>query len=248
MVEHVRPVRKACKPEASSHLNLRFKVESHHGARGARPLSPMIDHVPYSPTESTGQIRRRLRRARALLPAATLHANSIAIARHAQCCLRRLAPRTLAGYFGIRGEINLTELLRRQSALGVRIAMPVLERHRAGRMHFRLWAPDHRLCRNGFGIPEPCPKAPRIWRRELDLVLLPLVAFDARGHRLGMGGGYYDRYFASRRLGTGGPRPRLIGVAHAFQQVHPLEKQPWDVPLDGIITEHGWSWFRRGER
>jgi 5-formyltetrahydrofolate cyclo-ligase len=204
----------------------------------------MSDHVPFALAEAPLVMRLRLRRARAGLSNSTLLANSAAISRHALRCLRMLGPRTLAGYFGIRGEIDLTDLLERQAAAGVRIAMPVLERHRPGRMHFRVWSPAARLCHNAFGIPEPCHGAPRIWRRELDVVLLPLVAFDAEGHRLGMGGGYYDRYFAPRRLGTV-PRPRLIGVAHAFQQVPRLERQPWDVPLDGVITEHGWSWFRR---
>ena len=205
----------------------------------------MSDHVPFAPAEAPLVTRLRMRRQRAALPTATLLANSAAISKHAERCLRTLAPRTLAGYFGIRGEIDLTGLLKRQTAAGVRVAMPVLERHRAGQMHFRLWTPGTRLCRNAFGIPEPCPGAPHIWRRELDVVLLPLVAFDANGHRLGMGGGYYDRYFATRCLGNT-LRPRLIGVAHAFQQVPCLERQPWDVSLDAVITEHGWSWFRRG--
>ncbi|MFO8154171.1 MAG: 5-formyltetrahydrofolate cyclo-ligase [Thioalkalivibrio sp.] len=185
-----------------------------------------------------------MRRRRARLSSATLRANSAAIAGHALRCLRILGPRTLAGYFGIRGEIDLTGLLARQATLGVRVAMPVLERHRPGHMHFRAWSPGDRLCHNAFGIQEPCPGAPRVWRRELDVVLLPLVAFDSNGHRLGMGGGYYDRYFAPRRL-VGTPRPRLIGIAHAFQQVPRLERQAWDVPLDGVITEGGLSWFRR---
>jgi 5-formyltetrahydrofolate cyclo-ligase len=205
----------------------------------------MSESLPFAPIEAPLVTRLRLRRARAGLSDATLRAHSTAISRHALRFLRLLGPRTVAGYFGIRGEIDITDLLERQAAAGIRIALPVLERHRPGRMHFRAWVPGARLCHNLFDIPEPCSGAPRIWRRELDVVLLPLVAFDARGHRLGMGGGYYDRYFARRRL-LGVARPRLIGVAHAFQQVPRLESRSWDVALDGVITEHGWSWFRRG--
>lgn len=203
----------------------------------------MPGHPPFAPAEAPLATRLQMRRRRARLSSAALRANSVAIAAHALRCLRILSPRTLAGYFGIRGEIDLTGLLARRASTGVRVAMPVLDRHRPGRMHFRVWSAEDRLCHNAFGIPEPCPDAPRIWRRELDVVLLPLVAFDASGHRLGMGGGYYDRYFAPRRL-RGAPRPRLIGIAHAFQQVPRLERQPWDVPMDGVITEHGWFRFR----
>ncbi len=203
----------------------------------------MSEHPAFAPAEAPLATRLQLRRARARLSDATLREHSTAISAHALRCLRILGPRTLAGYFGIRGEIDLTGLLARQAAAGVRVAMPVLERHRPGRMHFRAWSPEDRLCHNDFGIPEPCPDAPRIWRRELDVVFLPLVAFDAMGHRLGMGGGYYDRYFARRRLGAA--RPRLVGVAHAFQQVPRLERQTWDVPLDAVITERGWFWFRQ---
>ena len=197
--------------------------------------------VPDVPTEAPLTLRLRMRRRRAGLSDAVIAEHSAAISAHARRCLRLLRPRTLAGYFGIRGEIDILPLLEQQSARAIRIAMPILERHRPGRMHFRSWHPDMPLCHNAFGIPEPCHDAPRLWRRELDVVLLPLVAFDSAGYRLGMGGGYYDRYFARRRFGF--HRPRLIGIAHGFQQVPRLERQPWDVPLDGVITEAGWTGF-----
>jgi 5-formyltetrahydrofolate cyclo-ligase len=170
--------------------------------------------------------------------------HSEAICRHALRCLQLLRPHTLAGYFGIRGEIDITGLLESEALHGIRLAMPVLERHRPGKMHFRTWIPGQRLCRNGFGIAEPCPEAPRVWRRELDTVLVPLVGFDAHGHRLGMGGGYYDRYFARCRLSRQ-RRPYLVGIAHDFQQVPTLTPNPWDVPLDAVITESGWYRFSR---
>jgi len=73
----------------------------------------------------------------------------------------------------------------------------------------------------------------------LDIALVPLVAFDDYGRRLGMGGGYYDRTFAYLRHREHWRRPKLIGVAFEFQRVAELPAQPWDVPLDGIITEKG---------
>lgn len=75
--------------------------------------------------------------------------------------------------------------------------------------------------------------------RRLDVILLPLVAVDARGWRLGSGAGFYDRSLAHLRYGRRWRRPRLIGVAYEFQRVAQLEPQPWDVPLDAVVTERG---------
>jgi 5-formyltetrahydrofolate cyclo-ligase len=90
---------------------------------------------------------------------------------------------------------------------------------------------------NRFGIAEPRPSfAATRAANELDLVLLPLVAFDRTGTRLGMGGGYYDRTFQDIS------HPFLLGVAYEFQQQNHLKRQAWDVPLDAIITEHRVYW------
>ena len=73
----------------------------------------------------------------------------------------------------------------------------------------------------------------------LDAVLLPLVSFDTLGGRLGMGGGFYDRYFAESTT-----RPWMIGVAYNIQQSEqPLPTQPWDIPLDALVTESGYRKF-----
>ena len=79
----------------------------------------------------------------------------------------------------------------------------------------------------------------------IDLVLMPLTAFDAHGHRLGMGGGYYDRTFSFRRGRAHWLRPRLVGVAWAFQRVDALDVAPWDVPMDAVATDRGVTRFSR---
>ena len=73
----------------------------------------------------------------------------------------------------------------------------------------------------------------RVWLA----LLVPLVAFDARGNRLGMGGGYYDRTLAYLRDRSHWRRPRIFGLAHALQRVDALPKNAWDIPVDGVITE-----------
>jgi len=96
-------------------------------------------------------------------------------------------------------------------------------------MHF---APGAPLARNKFGILEPI-SGRYCHLTDIDLVLVPLVAFDHAGNRLGMGGGYYDRTFASQ---LGKKSPVLCGVAHRFQQVADLTPQKWDFPLDFVAT------------
>lgn len=94
------------------------------------------------------------------------------------------------------------------------------------------------LQRNRFGILEPvADRASLIPARQFDVVLLPLVAVDAQGWRLGSGAGYYDRYFKHLRIGRRWRKPRLIGVGYDFQRVPVVEHAPWDVPVDAVITD-----------
>ena len=91
-----------------------------------------------------------------------------------------------------------------------------------------------------FGIPEPARiHDRRIKSIALDLVLLPLVAFDTAGHRLGMGGGYYDHSFEFIRRRVHWNKPRLVGLAYEFQRLPLIEPEPWDVSLDAVATEQG---------
>ncbi len=114
----------------------------------------------------------------------------------------------------------------------------------------RLWfvpaTPDCTWKTNRFGIPEPVISR-RWWLRasSLDIILLPLVAFDEQGNRLGMGGGFYDRALAFLLNRQYLRQPRLYGLAHSFQQTDELPKRHWDVPLDGIITEQQVLQFRK---
>ena len=75
--------------------------------------------------------------------------------------------------------------------------------------------------------------------RSLDLILVPLVAFDANGQRVGMGGGFYDRTLGKARINSTWKRPYLIGIAHELQRVPAIAVQPWDVQMDAVVTEAG---------
>jgi 5-formyltetrahydrofolate cyclo-ligase len=143
--------------------------------------------------------------------------------------------RRIACYLANDGEIDpgpAMGLLRRG---GRRILLPVLH---GETLWFLPYHPETPLARNRFGIPEPAVSARRRCpARNLDVVLVPLVAFDAAGNRLGMGGGFYDRTFAYLRNRAVWKRPLLIGVAYEFQRLDALPSQAWDIPMHGIATE-----------
>jgi 5-formyltetrahydrofolate cyclo-ligase len=118
--------------------------------------------------------------------------------------------------------------------------LPAIADYRHRRMEFRRYARDTRLRPNRYGIAEPeRGTSPRIAARYLDLVLLPLVAVDPRGTRLGTGAGFYDRCLQHLRAGRRWRRPKLIGLAYEFQRVDALAARAWDVPLDALLTENG---------
>jgi 5-formyltetrahydrofolate cyclo-ligase len=146
--------------------------------------------------------------------------------------LRRAA--RVAGYWAVRGEMPLHALFAPPPPFDY--CLPCLTD--AQDLRFARWRPGEPVQANRFGIPEPQLPAAQQWQPEaLDAVLVPLLAFDRHGNRLGSGAGYYDRSFAF--LGTRRPRPAplLIGVAYAMQEVERLAIEPWDVPLDYIATE-----------
>ncbi|MGI8560394.1 MAG: 5-formyltetrahydrofolate cyclo-ligase [Luteimonas sp.] len=139
----------------------------------------------------------------------------------------------VAGYWATDGEIPLHAWQLRLPP-AVTYCLPVL--HGKTQLRFAPWRPGAPLATNRYGIPEPDVSTEcLILPESMDFVVVPLVAFDVRCNRLGMGGGWYDRNFASRRAGA--PPPWLVGAAFARQQVDALPAEAWDVPLDAVCTE-----------
>jgi 5-formyltetrahydrofolate cyclo-ligase len=140
--------------------------------------------------------------------------------------------------FARDGEINPNLLLREALRRGKECYLPVMNKVGTDRLYFRRWQKGQKLITNRYGIPEPLfgqlctPLA-------LGLVLVPLVAFDDAGNRLGMGKGYYDKTFAFLRRSTR-QSPVLLGLAHECQRVEKLEVASWDVPLSAIVTDKTW--------
>ncbi len=141
----------------------------------------------------------------------------------------------IALYLANDGEMDPIVLMEKARYRGKSILLPSLNPSKNGHLCF---APDDGpQIKNKFGILEPDPKRNRLTpAKQLDIVFMPLVAFDKHGGRLGMGGGFYDRTFEFLKQNPMS-KPKLIGLAHEFQKVEQLPVESWDVPLDGIITD-----------
>ena len=144
------------------------------------------------------------------------------------------AASTVAAFIATRGEVNLAPWFAAVPA-ALRIGLPIVAAER-GSMSFHACDPraPERLVTNRYGILEPPADAPLLGIAAFDAMLTPLVAFDRQGNRLGMGGGYYDRYLAAADN-----RPYLLGVAFACQQAEALQSEDWDMRLDAVVTENG---------
>lgn len=165
--------------------------------------------------------------------------------KHSQAMGRKLTATSLfrnshriAIYMEHDGEIGVTHLLSRILSHGKRCYLPVLRPMLPNRLWFSEYKHGDRVIPNKYGIIEPDIRRRKpIAAWALDMVLVPLVAFDTSGNRIGMGGGFYDRTFAYLMSRSIWRKPKLIGVAHELQRLKSIQRNNWDVPLDGIVTE-----------
>lgn len=138
-------------------------------------------------------------------------------------------------YWPLVGEIDTHPIISLCWKLGKQCFLPKIKPN--FQMEFCRYEKNTALEYNRLLMAEP-KNSERILPEQLDLVLVPLVGFDAAGHRLGFGTGYYDRCFAFLKT-MSSRKPLLIGLSHSFQEVTQLTPQPWDVNLNKIITEKG---------
>ena len=193
---------------------------------------------PASKTTETRQLRRRLRTLRRALDVRAQAAHAAAIIRHLRRTRLLPAAGRVALYVAADGEPDLRALMTGPLARRRRWYLPVLRGHAPGRLWFVRHRAGEPMRANRFRIPEPARRRRRIQPlHALDVILLPLVGFDADCNRLGMGAGFYDRSLAPLCRRRHWQRPRLIGIAHDCQRVAQLVPRPWDVPLDAVVTE-----------
>lgn len=148
-----------------------------------------------------------------------------------------LCNKTIGMYWPIDGEISPLPLMYQLTNMKKRCFLPKLHPFGKNTIKFGEYRRNAELTKNRFGIIEPglTPHIP-IWA--IDIVLMPLVGFDEKGNRLGMGAGFYDRSLAFSRRSSHGPK--LIGLAHKCQQIEQLDADDWDIPIHGILTDDGY--------
>lgn len=147
----------------------------------------------------------------------------------------------IALYIASDGEIDPHILMREAWKRGKYVYLPVVPRWPKTAMVFQRVRPIQQWEKNRFGILQPrwCSADQRaVWA--LDVVFLPLVGFDQYGGRLGMGGGFYDRCFASLHQNDHVLTPQRIGLAHECQRVARLPLASWDIPLHAVVTDQQW--------
>jgi 5-formyltetrahydrofolate cyclo-ligase len=138
----------------------------------------------------------------------------------------------VAGYWPMRSEADPRPLMAALSANGHQLALPCVVQ-RAAPLLFRRWQEGDPLAAGPYNTREPLPAAQPVIP---SVLLVPLLAFDAQGFRLGYGGGYYDRTLASLRAAH---PVQAIGIAYAGQEIPAVPHDGYDLRLDAILTENG---------
>ncbi|WP_219558620.1 5-formyltetrahydrofolate cyclo-ligase [Klebsiella michiganensis] len=151
-----------------------------------------------------------------------------------------LLAQTVAVFLSFDGELDTRPLIDQLWRAGKRVYLPVLHPFSPGNLLFLHYHPSSDLVVNRLNIREPKLDVRDVLPlSQLDVLVTPLVAFDAAGQRLGMGGGFYDRTLQNWRQ----HRLQPVGYAHDCQQVNALPTEQWDIPLPAVITpSKTWLW------
>lgn len=196
------------------------------------PDGPSFDPATLAKLRATmkNELRRTLGAVRRALPADARALRDRAICGSTVALAPFAGARTLAAYSAVRGEVDPRPIVERAWELGQTVALPRVDRA-AGTLGWYVHTPDRPLREGAFGIGEPGPDAPEVDPATIDLVLVPAVAYDAHGNRLGQGMGFYDRALPEL------VRAVRIGLAFDFQLAAELPHDPHDAPVDWVVTD-----------
>jgi len=172
--------------------------------------------------------RNRIIEARLAIPGDRREEMGERIAQRLEEAIGDPAGLVVSAYWPFRGEPDLKPLLKRLAAKGATTALPVVVK-KAHPLIFRAWKSGDRIERGVWNIPIPADGAEVV----PDVVISPVVGFDPLCYRLGYGGGFFDRTLASLLP----HRPRVFGVGYAMQAIPTIHPQPYDIPMDVIVTE-----------
>ena len=181
-------------------------------------------------------LRSRLREKRSGISDTLRSSLDRAICRHIQKLVKDISARSIACYWPFNGEPDLIPLCRKLLKEGCEIALAVISRTEPGAMRFCSWQAEAKLHKNRYGIFEP-PGGHSLALNHFDMLIMPLVAYDRAGNRLGMGAGYYDRHLEEFKHD---PSPLRVGAAYSLQEIDLIDTNDWDIPLHGVVTERGW--------
>ncbi|WP_432451831.1 5-formyltetrahydrofolate cyclo-ligase [Agarivorans sp. QJM3NY_29] len=186
------------------------------------------------------QLRHQIRQQRGSLSPTQQQQASQAILEYLQADPTLVKPQRIALYLAFDGELDLSLIIDWLWQQNKQVFVPLVDPNTNGNMCFHHYHANTLMQQNRFGIAEPIfDPAAVIPGQQLELILTPLVAFDAEGNRLGMGGGYYDRLLANIETDP----PLVVGLAHDCQQVDAVPVQVWDQPLKRILTpSKDWRW------
>lgn len=196
----------------------------------------LLSDIPFTRQQIRQQIRQRRR---ALTPE-----QQTQFALHAADRMMTYPPvllaQTVAVFLSFDGELDTRPLIDQLWRAGKRVYLPVLHPFGPGNLLFLHYHPSSDLVVNRLNIREPKLDVRDVLPlSQLDVLITPLVAFDAAGQRLGMGGGFYDRTLQNWRQ----HRLQPVGYAHDCQQVDALPTEQWDIPLPAVITpSKTWLW------
>jgi 5-formyltetrahydrofolate cyclo-ligase len=196
----------------------------------------MKSNIPSpSPDEAKSQLREKLKRVREQVDPALAEAASQGVWNIFNSLPEFHRAKAIGAFASTPSEINTYSILEGTLKLGKKLYLPRVVKDKT---HFDYY-PVHdfkQLAKGAFGILEPVGHHPAAWE-ELDMVLVPGLAFDKRGNRLGFGKGYYDRI-----LPLLGKSALSIGLAYSFQMVDQVPVTPEDVPVKALLSEKGF-WF-----
>lgn len=182
--------------------------------------------------EAKAELRKSAARRRGLLAEDVRMQAAESLAEVGLAFLPERTGAVVSGYHPIGEELDPRPLLARLAGEGHPLVLPVTPRGR-GRLTFRCWTPGDELVAGSYGVSEPSASSPA---REPSILLVPLLAFDAGGQRLGYGAGYYDRTLAELRAAG---RVTAVGIAFAEQEVAAVPHDRYDQRLDWILTPDG---------
>ncbi|MCP4272501.1 MAG: 5-formyltetrahydrofolate cyclo-ligase [Gammaproteobacteria bacterium] len=188
--------------------------------------------IPLSETQNLKKrLRQQARSMRQELTEVQLQEADIQLAQQFELHFSREKFNTAGIYLQNDNELGTEHLIRLLFQSNCKVYLPVISDYSNNQMEFVHYQQQSQMQTNRFGIPEPAD-GENISVDQLDIIFLPLTAFDLRGHRLGMGGGFYDRALAK----VSGEKPILVGLAYDFQELPTCPAESFDHSLQMIMT------------